>query len=140
MTSAVPQTGDASSPKHVATVLVAESDRNALEVIRSTLESAGYRVLPVTNGHDALVVSRQYIAPVDLLISELEMPDLSGIEFAALLVKDRPELKIILACDSISQCQTPELFGQLGWRLLERPFAPGALIKAVRELTPTDHN
>ena len=135
MTSALPRGGDGEHPKHTATVLVAESDRNALATMRSTLESAGYRVLPVTNGHDGLVVSRQYIAPVDLVITELEMPDLSGIEFASLLVKDRPDLKIILACDTVSQCQTPEFFGQLGWRLLERPFAPGALITAVKELT-----
>lgn len=128
------------SDNHTVTVLVAESDRGALEAIRSTLETAGYRVLSVTNGHDGLVVSRQYIAPVDLVISELEMPDLSGIEFATLLVKDRPGLKIILDCDSVSQCKAPEFFEQLGWRLLERPFAPATLVEAVKDLTSAARN
>lgn len=80
--------------KPIPTILVAEDEPNSRLLYRDILEEAGYRVLTVTNGSEALTVLAT--EPVDLMITDLKMPDMDAIEMLPLVRKDRPTLPIII--------------------------------------------
>ncbi|MCS7042983.1 MAG: response regulator [Bryobacteraceae bacterium] len=74
-------------------ILVVDDDPGVREVIRSMLESAGYSVLCAENGKEALRILRG--TPVDLILTDLVMPEQEGIETIKTLRREYPELKVI---------------------------------------------
>jgi two-component system cell cycle sensor histidine kinase/response regulator CckA len=115
-------------------VLVAEDD----EVVRQTalriLNRHGYKALEAQNSEQALVVSNRYQGPIHLLMTDVVMPGMSGIELAERLLPERPEMKILYmsgyATDVISQ------HGGLppGTAFLQKPFSLESLARKVRKV------
>jgi two-component system cell cycle sensor histidine kinase/response regulator CckA len=60
-------------------ILIAEDDVIVQNIARMALESAGYFILTADNGEDALFLSRKYLGPIHLLLSDVRMPKMDGI-------------------------------------------------------------
>jgi CheY-like chemotaxis protein len=110
------------------TILVVEDDEAVRGLVCRILESAGYIVLLATRPSEAeqLLAQEQN---VDLLLSDVVMPEMSGFELAARLRRDRPDLRTLFISGnayvaSSSTHSTAEL--------LKKPFAPSELTLAVR--------
>jgi CheY-like chemotaxis protein len=110
------------------TILVVEDDEAVRGLVSRILESAGYIVLLATRPSEAeqLLAQEQ---DVDLLLSDVVMPEMSGFELAARLRHDRPDLRTLFISGnayvaSSSTHSTAEL--------LKKPFAPSELTLAVR--------
>ena len=99
---------------------------------RQLLEEEGYTVLPVGDGRTALrMVGEQ---PVDLVITDLFMPDVDGFEVIRTLARDHPGLPVIAMSGEPVDLGASmlEVAGQLGAvRVLLKPFTPEALFEAV---------
>ncbi|MES2746334.1 MAG: response regulator [Bdellovibrionota bacterium] len=67
------------------TVLIVDDERDLLEVLRSDVAEMGYQTLTAENGQEALAMVAQH--PIDIILSDINMPKLTGIEFLALLRK-----------------------------------------------------
>jgi len=119
------------------TILVVEDELPVRLVTRRILELRGYTVLEAGNPRAALNLCRQYQGQVNLLITDVIMPDLSGPELAERLVKSYPDLKVLF----ISGYTTDVLdeYGMFGQDnvLLEKPFTPDGLTRKVREILDT---
>ncbi|HYG98276.1 MAG TPA: ATP-binding protein [Terriglobales bacterium] len=121
------------------TILVVE-DQEALRVLTShILESGGYHVLQAEDGYSAIELSRQYDSNIDLVLSDVVMPGLSGPEVVKELTRHRPGLKVIYvtgyADGNISG--TDELRAQT----LTKPFTPEILSRVIRQvLDPAGNN
>lgn len=76
-----------------ARILVVDDDAGVREVIRSMLESAGYDVLAAENGREAMKILKD--ARVDLILTDLVMPEQEGIETIKTLRREYPDLKVI---------------------------------------------
>ncbi|MCA9057950.1 MAG: response regulator, partial [Planctomycetaceae bacterium] len=74
----------------ISRILVAEDNRILLDVLRFNLVRAGYEVLTAMNGLEALTVLREH-QPIDLLITDCQMPGLSGVEVCTQVRQD-PQL------------------------------------------------
>jgi DNA-binding response OmpR family regulator len=77
-------------------VLLADDELVVRSLAQSILTRAGYRVLNAVDGEHALEVSRGYSGPIDVLLTDVKMPKMDGVELSAHILKERPETKILL--------------------------------------------
>ena len=81
---------------HGATILIAEDEPAVRNLLQKILNSAGYQVLVASDGKKALEIADQHKRNIDLLLSDIVMPEMSGVELAKTLKSKRPEMRIIL--------------------------------------------
>ncbi|HVX06066.1 MAG TPA: response regulator [Rhodanobacteraceae bacterium] len=109
-------------------VLVVEDEAFLREVVAESLQEAGYEVAHVGNGEAGLAVL-QSDAPVDVLVSDIRLPGLSGYELAAAGKSLRPDLKMILMT-GYAPSLPPELKPAV-YRVLQKPFRIDSLPDVV---------
>jgi two-component system cell cycle sensor histidine kinase/response regulator CckA len=128
-----PKTKDPDARGGGQTILVVEDETNLRELVREILETYGYRVLDAASGREALQVWEKHKNGVDLLLTDISMPDgMSGRDLAAKLQEDNPRLPVIFSSgysqenlehkEQTGQCQT----------FLSKPYHPADLAQAVR--------
>src|SRR5260370_34873228 len=78
------------------TILFVDDQQLFRESIAALLSKSGYRVIAATNGSDALQKAYEFKGPIHMLVADVEMPGMSGIELAIQLRRGRPENKIPL--------------------------------------------
>src|SRR5260370_12630371 len=78
------------------TILFVEDQQLFRESIAALLSKSGYRVIAATNGSDALQKAYEFKGPIHMLVADVEMPGMSGIELAIQLRRARPDTKILL--------------------------------------------
>jgi two-component system cell cycle sensor histidine kinase/response regulator CckA len=76
-------------------VLLADDELVVRSLAQSILTRAGYRVLNAIDGQHALEVSRGYAGPIDVLLTDIRMPKMDGVELSNHIVKERPGIKIV---------------------------------------------
>ncbi len=114
------------------TILVVEDDAPLRGVIARILEDLGYQVLVAETGGDALLIGEQLSQPIDLLLTDVVMPRLSGPQLASRLRAARPELQVIFMSGYAGDAVVNH--GLLGGdqRYLQKPITPDGLAIAVR--------
>jgi CheY-like chemotaxis protein len=114
------------------TVLVAEDSAGLREMVSEYVGSLGYMVLTAASGKDALRRAQETAAPIDLLLSDVIMPEMSGPELAEQIKKVRPGIKIIFT--SVYTDDAIALQGGLdpAVAFLQKPYSPKALARKIR--------
>ncbi|HLN04086.1 MAG TPA: response regulator [Bryobacteraceae bacterium] len=111
------------------TVLLAEDNEMVRSFVRSVLERQGYRVLAAENGAEALALAKRVgLYGIDLILADVDMPLLSGIELVRRLKQLRPDLKILYMTGQ------PAAHGNELWNdcaVIEKPFAYRTLVRGV---------
>jgi len=110
-------------------ILVAEDDVMVLNIVRVTLEREGYFVLTAESGEEALVLSRAYPGEVHLLLTDVCMPKMSGIQAAKRMIAERPGMCVLLISGTFDE-DNP------GFPLLPKPFGIAQLSDTVKGLLP----
>jgi DNA-binding NtrC family response regulator len=123
------------SSKPAETVLVVDDDPEVLSLAVDILSAAGYTVLSTLDPRQALRLARTHPGPLHLLVTDIVMPLMNGMQLATEVEALRPEVKILL----ISAYRTKEVEDyrmRLGLRglFLDKPFTMAALTGAVRSL------
>jgi CheY-like chemotaxis protein len=111
-----------------ATVLLAEDFAALRPVLRRVLEAGGFRVLEAADAGEALAAFEAHIAEVVALVSDLSLRPCGGPELARRLRQRRPGLRVLLIGN---EAAGPD---PAGLPLLEKPFAPDALVGRLRDL------
>jgi two-component system cell cycle sensor histidine kinase/response regulator CckA len=117
------------------TILLVEDEAFVRKVTAHVLESAGYRLVIAKSAAEALQVYRKR-GPVDLLLTDIVMPGMSGRELAAELERSYPQARILLMSGYVEQlawCE--ESAGRR--KYLAKPFSVGMLLSRVREVLDT---
>ena len=116
------------------TILVVEDEAPVRHLIRDVLRTHGYQVLQAENGHDALTIASSHPGPIDLVMSDVVMPGISGLEVADRVAQLRPRVRVILisgyADDAIAAygVMDPSI------TLINKPFQLHELTQRVREV------
>jgi len=116
------------------TVLVVEDEPALRRLISVSLEKRGYTVLAADDGTEAIRILENNPGKIDLVVSDIMMPKMNGLELRKKAILLRPEMQFLLisgyAEDTISE--TAHLPQDVGY--LEKPFLPAELARKVREL------
>ncbi len=114
-------------------VLVVDDEAFILEATQATLEDAGYRVLTAASGQDALDVCAAHPGEVAAVITDLVMPEMSGLATIRALRSAYPHLPII-AASGVADGQAQEALDAGARRFLSKPFTAEALCAALDEM------
>jgi CheY-like chemotaxis protein len=119
------------------TILVTE-DANAIRsLIENVLSKQGYQVITAADGAEALDLARQNAGAIDLVITDVVMPRLSGPEMVRRLQADRPDTKVIFISGYAKQGSLAAIEGGEA-EILEKPFSPQTLLRLVRKVLDRD--
>ncbi|MEE3331425.1 MAG: PAS domain S-box protein [Myxococcota bacterium] len=115
------------------TVLVVEDEDSVRALVSRILKSEGYNVLEASDGPQAISISEQtHEGPIDLLISDILMPNTDGRDLAHQLSRSRPELKILLMSGFAESVSTEGRPHDKSVGFLAKPFVPSELKTLVR--------
>jgi CheY-like chemotaxis protein len=111
----------------MATVLVVEDDEGVRQLVVMILQQSGYDVLWACNGLEALMVYSSYRSQFDLVLTDIDMPQMNGLELAARIRASDPRKKIVLMTGrEPDSSKLPE-----NCPVLLKPFLPNQLIGAI---------
>ncbi|MHB8734518.1 MAG: PAS domain S-box protein [Terriglobales bacterium] len=114
-------------PSRIFSILVVEDEEDVRQMTCEILQQQGYRVHAAASGQEALVIWRKHHAAMDLLLTDLSMPEMGGEELAGELQQEHPNLKVLFMSgytDMDSVAARPAI-------LLEKPFSPATLVAQV---------
>ena len=116
-----------------ATILIVEDEEDVRELTRDVLEMNGFTVLESLDAADAIRIAETHPGSIDLLITDVVMPQMSGPDLARRLREARPALRV-LCMSGYPESAEREVAGAAAWTAwLQKPFNPDGLIAKVRE-------
>jgi PAS domain S-box-containing protein len=116
------------------TVLLVEDDLAVCELIRAVLAAHGYTVATAVRPGDAERLFDEIGSQVDLLVSDIVMPEISGTELAKRLVARNPALKVIFMSGYIGDAIVRSGIQEKDVGFLQKPFAPMILVRKIRDV------
>ncbi len=116
-----------------ASVLLVEDEAVVRQLIRRLLVSAGHRVFDARHGADGLLVWRAHAAEIDVVVTDLVMPEMGGRALVEHLRRDRPNLPVIYVSGYSHDDVANRGLDDPGATLLPKPFAPEALLDAIHD-------
>ena len=122
---------------HPKIILVVEDNHHIRKLASQILRRAGYQVIEAANGLEALEVQQQYETTIDLLITDLSMPVMNGVELAQQLQVVTPELKILYISGYTDITTVVHDLNQDEIHLLEKPFTMTSLTQTVHQILTT---
>ena len=117
-----------------ATVLVVDDEPTLRSVIRRSLLREGYDVLVAEDATRALAVARAHAAPIHVLVTDVVMPGMSGLDLARQLLRERPSLSVLFISGFTFEEAVPPADLAQGTAYLPKPFETKVLLGHVREL------
>ena len=115
------------------TVLVAEDEEAVRLIIAKALEARGYRVLSARDGTEALELAAGH-GRIDLLVTDVVMPDMNGRELSRRFTEARPNLRTLYLSGYTDDAMLHRGVLQEGVAFLQKPFSLGALARKVRDV------
>ena len=128
-----------SDPKR--TILVVDDEPEVRKLVSAMVSQFGYAVLTADSGEHALTLYKNHKGPVDLLITDVVAPGMSGPMLADKLTELQPDLKVLYISGYDSTHVVQKYVVEKGHALLTKPFTLEEMQNKVREiLAPSTHN
>jgi two-component system cell cycle sensor histidine kinase/response regulator CckA len=115
----------------IPVILVVDDDVHIRRLTEVTLEDEGYKVLVAKDGEDAIAVHKDYGSGIDLLVSDVVMPRMGGVELASELTAVQPDLSVVFMSG-----YTAETSKQVGGHILQKPFQSEDLVALAKKIVP----
>jgi two-component system cell cycle sensor histidine kinase/response regulator CckA len=119
---------------HLETILVVEDEAGIRALVRKILRRQGYDVLEASNGEEALATCREHSGPIDLLITDVIMPEVGGRELVDRFHEMRRDAKVLYVSGYTDDATIYSGKFPPGTAFLQKPFTLGALLDKVKEV------
>jgi CheY-like chemotaxis protein len=116
------------------TVLLVEDDASVCELVRTVLTSQGYTVLAARQPQEAESICREHGQGVDILLTDVIMPGMSGPELAKKIAEANSHIRVLYMSGYIDDSLLRQEIQEQGTAYLQKPFTPLSLTKKVREV------
>jgi len=127
-------TTSADAPRGSETILLAEDEGEVRALSRDILQASGYTVLEAPDGAEALRIGERHRGVIHLMLTDVVMPGISGRELANRLTALRPEMAVLYMSGYTDNAVVHHGVLDPGAAFLQKPMAPDALVRKVREL------
>jgi signal transduction histidine kinase/ActR/RegA family two-component response regulator len=121
------------------TILLVEDEDEVRRLLREALRKQGYSVIEARNGREALLFSDRFSSAIDLLLSDVVMPEMNGVELAAAIRRRRPETRVLFMSGYSERAVADHTVIE-GTELLQKPFSPVVALAAIRRLLDERHS
>jgi CheY-like chemotaxis protein len=132
--SLVTLTPAASARVGPAVVLVVEDEASVLRLVRRVLEAEAMVVLSAQDAEEALLLTSQHGGVIDLLLTDVVMPGLNGLELARRVLAERPQMRVLFMSGYADHAVVQRDIVDAGRPFLQKPFAPDRLLARVRDV------
>jgi len=116
------------------TILLVEDQDQVRAAAHTILKRNGYRVITAHNAGEALLLCERHEGPIDLLLTDVVMPHMSGTELAKRLARTRPALKVLYMSGYTDDSIVRHGVLESEMAFLEKPFTPESLTRKIREV------
>jgi len=113
------------------TILVVDSDEAVLKSVVAVLERASFRVLSAAGGANAIKLAEETEGPIHLLLSEVDLPEMSGPDLGKTLKKNRADIHVMLMS---GQENGNLLVLNYGWAYIQKQLVPVKLVQMVTDV------
>jgi two-component system cell cycle sensor histidine kinase/response regulator CckA len=117
-----------------ATILIVEDDTEVREIMSEILRQSDYHVLNASGGTEALEISRQYSGSLELVLTDLVMPEMDGLELVERLRKVDGDLKVIYMSGYGTHRDADHGSRDPSIPMIQKPIRAAGLIRLVREV------
>jgi two-component system cell cycle sensor histidine kinase/response regulator CckA len=121
-------------PMGTETVLLSEDEQDVREIAREFLESGGYNVIEAKDGAEAIQLARKHRGKIQLLVTDMVMPGMTGQELAVRLQSEHPGLCVVFMSGYSEHAATEMAHADPSVRLLTKPFSRAAILRTVGEI------
>jgi CheY-like chemotaxis protein len=133
-TRATPAPSKAAAAVGTETILLMEDDELVRGLARSMLEERGYTVLAARDGEEALRIADEHGGPIQLMLTDVVMPRMSGRELADRVGPRRPEMKVLYMSAYTDEAIVHHGVLDPGTAFIQKPFTADGLARKVREV------
>ncbi len=116
------------------TILLADDAEAIRGIAHRALSQAGYVVLVAAGGADALRLREQYDGKIDLLVTDVIMPDMTGTELGRIIRGDNPETRILYMSGYGEESALGQFQNEAGVGFIGKPFSTDELLRRVKEV------
>ena len=118
-------------------IIIVDDDTSLLRLLRSILRADGFRVLMAGSGDHALRICTRFRRPIDAMITDVEMPGISGFKLAEQVAIRRPHMPILFMSGSFNEWDWSGNGAHPGARdFMQKPFTGAALTSKLKALIP----
>jgi len=125
---------DEKIPTGTETILLAEDNEGLQEAAREMLEKLGYRVIPASNGAEAVQIFAENPGQFDLIILDVVMPNLSGPDAFSRIAAVRPDLRVLFSTGYTAEATSLNSLTEQGASILQKPYTFKNLGQMVRAI------
>lgn len=140
-----PATSEAATPSDIShhprlavtgseTVLLVEDEPNLRSLIQQVLRKQGYEVLVAGTGQEGAAIADHYAGDIELLLTDVVMPQMGGKQLADLLKPQYPDMSIIYMSGYTNNALDHSGSVEMGGSFLQKPFTPDVLLRKIREV------
>jgi two-component system cell cycle sensor histidine kinase/response regulator CckA len=116
------------------TILVVDDEPMALKLVQTILEKRGFQVFASTSASQAVKVFEEHGDQIELLISDVVMPEMDGTKLASQLVGRNPDLPVLFMSGFLTESEIADASAIAQYAFIRKPFRPQTLVQAVRKM------
>ena len=116
------------------TVLLVEDEPEVRSLVQRILKTQGYTVVTAANPDEALAVAREFKGTIQVMVTDVVMPGMSGLQLAERLMPTRPNMRVLFVSGYTHDAIGHQGVLDPGTAFLQKPFTPNALARKVREV------
>jgi CheY-like chemotaxis protein len=130
--AATPASDPSPPPRGAETVLLVEDEEGIRNLLNATLKEQGYTVLSAAHGNEALEIATKFDRPIDLLLTDVVMPEMGGRALAEHVARSHPEVKILFMSGYTDDMVMRHGVLQAEVEFLQKPYTLVSLLRKIR--------
>jgi len=135
--SDIPSNIESFSTGGIETILLVEDEEALIEMVRLLLESKGYNVFTAQDGKKAVEMFKQHKNEIDIVLTDMGLPGMTGVDEFKILKEIAPNVKVIFASGFFEPVIKSDLYIAGAKGFIQKPYSPGEILQKIREVLDT---